>query len=664
MILAGFMASVTGQSNIWPENLSLPDTSQQKTSKKPLINFKNSLIVNDIVKSSNMLTVTKSDSISLLEQHLGYSITDFNNGVQSQSVDLSGSYLKNRIFGSSSALGIDWTPGLYYYKSKSSGILQVPIDLGPVSELSIYSIPVELRGGISAYGWNDEFNRTSGFLSRGNYHGDPGYYGGCNIGDSILRWFNLPIVANFGILGKSIGGTALVVMKSSLQTAWGSRSNDSIYFMAGDSVSNGKELYGAGSNSTLYSTTPWKVNHNFSLTGAIRGKERFFLRPAALYSYSLKNIKYPSQPDLLDDMRINKNNLTLQAATEGDRKITYSGGISFEWDNTDWIYNADARDISSDTTASGEKKRAVNLGDFDEFITKTDHDILLNLPYGFALNYQLHCAKNSKKYPYSYINGKHDTISNSNENDRVMIQNHGGILFTKDSVAALELYAEAIKNYQYYYRKERSGESMVSNETRIGCNAQFAFSKFAIDETFFAVSDKGDYKFKNVHKGVNFDPPPYSRKFSSLMIVKWFVSDRWTVTGKWNEVYFDYGKWYGKAYSDNTVTIDKNAYAIESKSTDYTLQLLAGYTGNKIEFDAGVLFRDNYLRVYDFTDSTYRTPENQSEDFLIEPSVRLAYIGKIGILEMNISRKFNTADPDIRYFSKKWILSLTTNLAF
>lgn len=659
IILAMITSTAFGQSNCWPFELALPDTGISDSSRISPIKVTSELTINDIIKSKNSITFYNKNRTHLIQQNLQYLITNYNNGIQNHYIDLSGKFVKRNIFRGNGDLGLDWTPGLYYYRSKDSGAVQVPVDLGPVIDLSIFSIPVEIRSGLSAYGWNNEFNRTTG-LSFSSYQAEPGYYGGCNIGDTLLRWLGLPVVANVSILGKSIGSTALGVVKSSLKTVWGTRSSDSIYFSIGDSLSNGKELYGVGTNSTLYSTTPWKVEHNFLLTGALRGKERFLLRPAVLYSYSLKTIKYPVQPDLLDNVRTRKNSLDFQAQSGEDARIDYKGGISFTWDNVDWIYDEDIIKINSD---KNYKKQSTNLGDCQEYTVLTDHDVYLRLPNRVAFNYQLHASKSSRMYPYSYIDSTGLMITNENENDLVRILNHGGLLFEITDTTAIELYGEYAQNFHYYYKKARSGESETTDEYKVGLNANLTLGPLQIGENVLAEVDRSDYKFKNVHKGANFDPPVYSRKISSLMIVCWPVNEQWTVTGKWNETYYDKGRWYKKAYSDSSHLIENDCYAIESKSTDYSIQLLTGYLIGNSQFEGGVLLRDNYLRY--FNDSTNNfEPGILEKGYFIEPSLEYVYMLNNLLISTKIRRKINTEVEDRWKMDKYWDISLILKVGF
>jgi hypothetical protein len=650
------ISTLFGQSNIWQVELGLPDTVSADTSKILPIKVTSELTANDIFKSKNSITFYQKNNSYLIQQNLEYLFSNYNNGIQNHYIDLSGKYLKRDIFKSKVDLGLDWTPGLYYYRSKNSGVVQVPVDFGPVIDLNLLSIPVEIRGGLSAYGWNNEFNRTTG-LSVSSYHADPGYYGGCNIGDTLLRWLGLPVVANVSVLGKSIGSTALGVVKSSLKTVWGSSSTDSIYFTIGDSLSNGKELYSAGTNSTLYSTTPWKVEHNFSLTGALRGKERFLFRPAVLYSYSVKTMKYPTQPDLLDNVRTSKNSLVFQAASGEDALIAYNGGISFAWNNTDWIYNENMAKITADL-----KKQSTNLSDCEEYTALTDHDVYLRLPYHFALNYQLHASRCSKVYPYSYT-AAGEVITNENESDRVRILNHGGLLFETTDTTAYELYGEYAQNYNYYYKKARSGESQTTDEYKIGFNANATLGPLQMGEKVFAEVDRSDYKFKDVHKGDNFDPPAYSRKISSLMIVSWPINEQWTVTGKWNETYYDNGKWYKKAYSDSLHVIENDYYAIESKTTDYSVQLLTGYLIGNAQFEGGILLRDSYLRYFNNEINGFKSDDG-GKGYIMEPSLVFRYFVADMLVATKIIRKINTLDEKRWKINKNWDASITFNLVF
>jgi hypothetical protein len=654
--------SLSAQSNIWPEYLSLPDTSTPEVTTVAPIHIKSSFMASDILKNNNSIVYTRDSSKYHLEQHLDYNVINYLNGVQSHYAGLQGIYKRKEVFNSKVSLGVDWTPGLYYYKSKETGILQVPFDLGPILDYKPFAIPLSVRVGLSAYGWNDKFNHSSGFLDRDNYNAEPGYYGGITIGDSVCRWFKLPVLVQVDVLGKEIGETGLGVIKSSLKTAFSLQSGDSVFFNLGDSLSNGKELYNAGV-STLYSTTPWKIEHNFMVTGALRGKERLFLRPGILYTFSLRDITYPVKSSLLDDSRVTGNNIGLQLLSGENRRISYSGGLSFNWNTTDRIYKETLQRINADPV-----KQSVNLGDCDEYIAVTDHDLTLHLPLDIALNYQLHCTRNSKSYPYKYLVGG-ETKNNENESDRVRNLHHAAILYSKDSVFALDLYGEFAKNYMYYFRKARSGESVISDYYKVGINADGVINNVRLTEALFAIAEKSDYKFKSVHKGDNFDPPPYNRRLSSALSIVWSPDQIWTVTGKWNETYFDNGKWYGDEYfdrlsqSDSIYNLYHGTYGIENKSIDYSIQLIVSCTLAKWIISAGFLFKDNNFEEYNFLESRFQSRQT-GEGYISEPSLEAVYNFNAGLIKLNISRKINTDDPDKNEFSKNWDIRLGVDIGF
>lgn len=661
-ILLVLYIGLSAQSNMWPEYLSLADTSTPEVTTNAPITVKSLFLSSDIFKTSNSIVYTQDSSKYQLLQHLDYNITNYLNGVQSHYAGLSGVYKRKNIYNSNFSLGVDWTPGLYYYKSKETGVLQVPFDLGPILDYKLFAIPLSVRAGVSAYGWNDKFNRSSGFLDSDNYNAEPGYYGGITMGDSVNRWFKLPVVVQVDAFGKEIGGTGLGVIKSSLKTAFSLHSGDSVYFNIGDSLSNGKELYNAAA-STLYSTTPWKIEHNFLFTGALRGKERIYLRPGIIYSFSLRDITYPVMSSLLDDTRVTGNTIGFQLQSGENHKITYSGGLSFNWNTTDRIYKETLQQINTDPM-----KQSVNLGDCDEYVALTDHDLTLHLPLGIALNYQLHCSRDSKSYPYKYIAGV-DIKTNENESDRIRNLQHAAVLYTKDSVLSLELFGEIAKKYMYYYRKAASGKSMTSDDYKVGMNAYCSIKNFHITEALFATAEKGDYKFKSVHKGDNFDPPPYNRKLSSALSIVWTPNQTWTVTGKWNETYSDDGKWYGDEYfdrlsqSDSLYDLYHGTYGIENKSIDYSLQLLVSYTLERFLINAGILFKDNNYREYNFAEARFK-PINNGEGYIFEPSIEAEYRFNAGVLKLKISRKINTDDPDKKKFSKNWNIGLGVDIEF
>jgi hypothetical protein len=147
------------------------------------------------------------------------------------------------------------------------------------------------------------------------------------------------------------------------------------------------------------------------------------------------------------------------------------------------------------------------------------------------------------------------------------------------------------------------------------------------------------------------------------MIVCWPINEQWTVTGKWNETYYDNGWWYKKVYSDSSHVIANDYYAIESKSTDYSIQLLTGYLLGNSQFEGGILLRDNYLRYFNNSTNNYE-PGNLENGYFIEPSLEYIYTVADMLISARIRRKINTEVEDRWKIGKYWDMALTLKVGF
>lgn len=648
------------QSYIWPDYFTIPAPDQDSLSDTNSCKFTDEISVFEQFQNRTKAEYRKENGDYAFVQSADYYLTRFSSQSLNQYINLSGGMLRKGL-PFNGALGLDWTPVAFLNRRDSGSSIQSMLDLGPAVKFDMLGLPFKVRGGISGKAWNDNIYGSILNVQLNKYSGDPGFYGECDLGNPFQKLWGMPLVIDLNAFGRSMSGVGLGIMKGTALYAYDPGSGDSLFFCLGDSLSNGKEVYMAGvEGKPLYTETPWRICHSFSFAGALRGKKRFSLVPAVIYNYKIHSISYPSQVVSMDDEKITDNSLQLQIASEDLPVISYQGGLSFTWENENVLFGKHFGRIADSSNAN---LLSINQGDNLSLITAGDLEVDVRLPKDFLIKYNLHAFKDSKHYPFWYIESG-DTITNPNENDRVEITNHLGIVYGHTEICTLETYGEYSRLNHYYYKKERSGESFNTDGYLLGLNAKVKLSRISVAELIEAEAEKNDYKFKEVHMNP-FDPPPYSRKITSTLIGTLNCNEKLQFTGKWVETYNDNGKWYGKAYVDSLESGKnfKEFYAIENKVIDYSLEFYMNLNLKNFQVSFGNAFRDIFQRSYDWRINDYEIV-NMGNGYIIKPSLVCGYNNEHFQLNGKVERMIDTFDKNKWSFDKNWDIHLLMGTQF
>jgi len=661
IIFFHFAFTANSQSNLWPSVFMVPGQADNESQNdSSYLSISNRITILEMLKNESRVRWQKSDSRYKMEQNADYVLSNYNVNTRNQYLDLSGSLLFNHFESNNLWLGLDWMPVAVYNKRQSGGVFQSKLDAGPVLRAEVFRIPLAVRAGVSANIWNENVSKAvfrSGFSG---FNSDPGLYAGCEIGDPSQKLNFFPVYLNIKAIGRSINNNGLGIIMGSVLAAEQLQSGDSIFIYAGDSLSNGKELYlGESEGNTIYKPTPWNINHSMSAATGLKMKERLGFVPAAFYRFNLKSTSYPSDRFSLNDVKTVANSLNFQLSTSEIYFFDYSGGIEISWEDEDWLFTKklgtalNTQVVADSQTIIENMQIKANVNDKNSIVSKTDHYFLIKFPRNFFLDYALGVNRDARMYNNHYLSGGEKTW-NHNESDNVRILHHAGLFYEEEKKVHLELYGDYKKTYSYYYRKERSGESRIRQGYKIGSRILYSNNRFSIDEELYAECDITDYKFPYAHKDTldfYFDPPPYSRRVSSVMRTKWSIREDFHLTGMWIETYSDFGKWYGREYFEEEIS--KEYYAIESKTIDYLIQAGIEIDFDKISFSSACSFRDIYYRSYDFKSDSY-TIEDLGDGYIFEPSMKLTHYSDKLRLQMSVGRRINTKDDSKWDFKKNW----------
>lgn len=629
--------------------------------------YESSLSLYQTFKTRNRLVWTQLLPQGAFEQSADYRFVQLNSRSKIHSVNMSGKVMRYDFLFDGFDAGLDWNPILLYNR-RTGGSVQSSIDVGPVINHSILSLPYKVRGGLYYYGWRDSIYDLSE-TPLNSFNGEPGVYGGCSIGDTTMELFSMPLYAYIDAQGRSIHGSSVGVFKGFVRyrdaLPFGGR-RDSFYVHVGDSITNGKELYiGEYGGTSLYSNSSWRINHSFSGIAGIEGDQRFGIRPSAYFRYYANSIAYPSKSNSLDDIKTTGQTLGAGVVAGEEFPLTYYGGIEFTWEYEDWLYRHRFRNNIS-LTAKNRDSLIVNQSDHYSDMTHMNNELRLALPWHLSAVYTLVASKDSKKYPFKYIDlsSMDRSKTNQNENDRVQIDHKLSLRCGNDSARFIETYGTYGKGYHYYYREQRSAESRKIWEYRIGINGAFSLGPVYLRQQLYADAEISDYYFKEVD-GEPVKAPPYSRDLvSSLGIKVKMCDDRVHLNAKWVEMYNDNGVWYGEKYWPDSVSFDHEYYAIERKGTQYWIDFFLDYT--PIEgavFAGGCIFRDIMQRRFNTESRTYVVSDFDL-GYGIEPYILAQCPTELCFIKLKLKRIFNTRDDERWNLKKNWDLSLNLQMVF
>lgn len=576
-----------------------------------------------------------------------------------QNYDLSGSVVKDNVLPGSGSLGLEWTPTTHIYLRQNSSSFQTAGDFGPVMKWRLDDVPVLIHGGISGTSWGDSLPAGIFESSIGQIHGDAGYYGGIEIGDPTRKLFGKPLYINAEAFGRSIKETGLATITGTALFAADCGTGDSLFALYGDSLSDGKEnIWGNSANQLPFINTPWRIARSMQAAAGFKAKERFGLRPAMTYSYTDNTVSYPNieqnsneNINYLSDVQDRAQTLNLQLGTADGTHIIYNGGMKFTWGSEEWLFGKDlssiaSADYSSYHTLTKLQLDSLNakLGDYDKYIVSADNYVGIPLPDSMLLEYKLSAFRDSKTYTFSYRNGADTIQSVDDNNDRITINNHGGFKIRNLKSFDVELFGELNEYIMNNLRADHSADNYTQNGyrvgTTIGCKPT---DRLTFAENVVADAEIEEYLYKQNHQN---DPPPYQRRIFSVFTGSWKPCDVWEVKGRWNQSYYDNGKWYGQEYRD-TGRVDY--YAIESKTINYSFELSLAHVLPKSRFEGGCLYQNIYGQ--QFIDSSY---QKYDRGISIEPFIQTQLKYRRLALKARVARMFNTLAQDNWEIKNNW----------
>jgi hypothetical protein len=478
------------QSNEWPALFMVPARPDSTVDSARVKVASDTKVFEDYQKTSNSLDWKPVLQSWRLQQRCLFETSgDVSFDALNQFYDFSGSLMKDSVLPKNGSFGLEWTPNSYLNLRKSGGGFQTTSDLGPVMQWRPHDVPVRVRGGLSGAGWNDSMPGRLIDSRIADFHGDAGFYGAFVIGNPNTRFLGKPLYLNIQGFGRSIRQAGIAGLTGSALYAGHLRSGDSLFAYYGDSLSDGKENYwGSGTaGRARYMSSPWRIARSLKAAGGIKTRERFGVQPALVFSYAENSVRYPASADLgVNDVRVRLQSLNLLLHTNENASMVYKGGITFTWGSEDWLFGKDT------AGAALSMKEVKRIGDHTKYKAASDHYLGISLPWGFSADYKLSLFRDSKTYPFGYMEGGIEK-RNNDDNDRITINHHFGLQRRQFHGLDAELFGEYSNYVINYLHKERSAANATENGYRIGVHCRYQPSeRLLFDEKISADAEITD----------------------------------------------------------------------------------------------------------------------------------------------------------------------------
>jgi hypothetical protein len=606
LCVAAFAAGALGGEArlVWPECLVLPegekpgDTARLSFGSQQ-VHFRSSFESRDTLKWVRM------DSTSRLLQQVRYEL-ERHAAEQRQVIDLTGRYLRLQPWHLPLNAGIEWTPyAVLSERDSTVAGLSGTVDIGPVVAARVFGVPTELRGGFSAWGWNDNLTIGNEHIDAlyDSSHGAPGYYGGFLLGGSERLTPHVPLYMSLSAFGRSVAHAGEAEGSAVVQYGQGVPSGDSLFVYMTDTVADGRHasFSDAADGKTRYLDAPWRIANSLVAGAGLKGAARLHLVPSLAYTFTQALVTYPDEPNMLSDRMNSRHSLCGFLETDSAFAIHYRAGLRFEFGAEDNLFRAH---LSDTLTANNRDSLATKNQDHDATGAAMEHRLAIpfgNNGMGVWYNYVIDRKSETYTNPIRV-----DTVRNYKDNDRQFQSHDAGFTLVDNRRWTGALSYTFTRQVLNYVNRRWSAQNGTDRTHLLQLKLSYhQDSTFQLSEVVGAEVNAAEWQYPLVHQG-QAGAPAFRRTFTSVLSGTWWFIEQLGVRARWDESYWDQGKWYGDAYFstvDGHDTLRLNYYAIDRKSTQYDLSLaILAKPLEGMAFEARATFGDIYDRV--FSDST------------------------------------------------------------
>ncbi len=655
---------VYGQVNAWPPVLAVPATQVPSDSSRTVYNSDQVLYIRTF-KSQDSVNIKSATPSLRVDQNVDYELKNdswFN--TKDQFYDLSGSFVKKQLPLGLSA-GLEWTPVLLLNKRETSQGVLGSIEAGPVLSAAPFGIPLLVHGGGTARGWNDSIGAISA-ADYGSLSHDKGIYGGADLGSAVAPLPNLPLIVNLRGYGRSMGTSRLVSGTAFALAYAGLPTGDSCFGLYTDSLTNGRDAFlGQDQGKPHFIDDPEKTERSYQLSAGIKGKPRFFLIPGAIYSYTQHYLAYPG---IWGDKTNTDNAANFVLGTDSLFPLSYSGGLRIEWE-TEVKHSLSAENRGSSVTLSPELQamnlegKLASLDDYRAYRIELLNTVSKYFRNGMGAEYTSDISRYSKDYPVYYVSNG-DTVRPDPplDNDIIVNRQKFTLVPIPASWGKASLFAEYSNNYTNYIKKQMSSNNAIDQLYRVGGSANFVVAqKCTVSEAMSSDVKTTSYVFPETKRG---SPPPYSRKWTSLLFLDASATGWLNLKTEWKETYSDFGTWNAREYLDTATLKSASAlssyrdyYAIVDKSWEHGIKLTAEarFFGD-CQIDAGCSYQYIDSREFNIASGSY-TP-TYSAGTRVMPFASMTYLlGHQARFNASFARTFDIHE-------KYWEIHVSLNGAF
>ena len=608
-MLLGMIAAIGAQGIGWNAGLVIPERVSVGDSNGIHFGAQQGLYIKKFTSKDSVL-VNKNTGNYGLRQSADYSLTnDYWLLSQEHSFDLSGEIEKKHLpLGIS--CGLEWSPVFLYNTHSSVKSLLGSFELGPVVRFESFPVPVAVHVGGALRAWNDSLYSSLSQMSYMDLQKDKGMYAAMEIGRHDERLFNLPLFASFTGYGRSMSTSKLIAATGSVLAYQPLDNGDSLFGAYSDSLLNGRNAFlGQSGAKPHFIEDPLKIERSYQLSAGYKGAAKLFLEPSLLFSYSEHTLSYPIETNLLSDRKNTDYSAVALLSAVPSFPLSYNGGIKIDWENEDKLYG---KTLSTVANATDEDSLKINLEDYDAYRITMTQAVSKFWANGIGLEYDFDISRFTRNYP-NYYTKNSDTVRNTNDNDLIVNKQKLTVVPIPSVWGNATLYYEFSKNLSNYIRKEKSGQNTIDWLYRVGATYKnTVFARCTVSEAVSADAKVTRYAFPSINRG---NPPPYSRKFTSLTVLNTSITKKISISAEINETYSDNGTLNSREYLDTIKLADpefmktyQDYYAIDEKLMMHTIKFAC--IVNPVDSwytTLGCAYLLNDAKIYDILTNTYGT---------------------------------------------------------
>jgi hypothetical protein len=674
--------SAEAQVNEWPYDLKPPEPAQTPATDTSGTDFisQQSLYMNTIV-SLDSLRISSDNRVQSSRQ-IGYYRLEKNElfNTRKQYFDLSGAVLKKKFIGQHVSMGLDWTPIVLLNSSSVNHALSGSLDIGPVIQADILSIPLTIRGGLAGKVQNDNFSIDELHETiSGNARRDKGLYAAYDAGTGDAPVYSWPLFINLKGYGRSQETSKLFTNIGSALLCRDFISGDTLSLLYTDSLINGSGAVlgdeGAQGKS-FFMDIPQSIIRSYGIKGGIQAKYRFFLQPAFYYSFARHSLQYPgddyvaNRHNELSDRQNTVSSVNAMLKSDPSLLISYSGGLRIDLEKEEKLFKGRISSYRMIDSSNADSLK-VKLNDYDGYRAIMKHVVSMRTKQGAGLEYTYNISRYLKTYPFHYLKKKFipikidsnaidiimktDTLSSDDDKDWIIQNHHLALIPISNPRGKISFIGEYSKNLSYYLKEEKSANNSMDYFYLLGVNSFFNVSeRVKFEESIATDVKRTEYVFPHEYHALGFLPPSYSRELSALSQVTWKPDKKYMFAFQWKEHYEDDGYWFDKESVDSTgphydslIAIFNPYYGIERIQWRHSCALNATIMLNQnTKFSLGGSFEYVFQKKFNDLKNEYVIDELQTR-YIFVPSLAInSQLNQYFTFKTKIMRNVDTVKDD------------------